>query len=65
MAKRLYRNLNNRMIAGVCSGIADYFDIDPTLVRLAWIALFFCAGSGLFAYFIAMLIIPSNMIITR
>lgn len=65
MAKKLYRDMSNKMIAGVCSGLANYFDIDPTIVRLLWLALFFCAGGGLFAYLIAMIIIPSNMIITR
>ena len=43
--KKLYRNTENKMLAGVCSGIADYFDIDPTLVRLGWVlfsnAIFF------------------------
>ena len=34
--KRLYRNVNDKMLCGVCSGLADYFNIDPTLVRLAW-----------------------------
>lgn len=60
MAKKLYRNTDEKMIFGVCSGIAEYFDIDPTLVRIGWLAAFFCAGSGLFAYFIAALVMPSK-----
>ena len=51
--KRLYRNVNDKMLCGVCSGLADYFNIDPTLVRLAWVA-----GSGLLAYIIASIVIP-------
>ena len=43
--KRLYRSSTNYMLAGVCGGIAEYFDIDPTLVRLAWVILS-CIGAG-------------------
>ena len=50
--KRLYRNVNDKMLCGVCSGLADYFNIDPTLVRLAWVLLGFMGGSGLLAYII-------------
>ena len=57
--KKLYRNTENKMLAGVCSGIADYFDIDPTLVRLAWVVLGFMGG-GLLAYIIASIVIPVN-----
>ena len=60
MKKRLYRNENEKMIAGVCSGIAEYFDIDPTLVRLLWIFLVFCAGTGVLAYIVAALIMPNK-----
>ena len=56
--KKLYRNTENKMLAGVCSGIADYFDIDPTLVRLGWVLFSLLGGSGLLAYIIAALIIP-------
>ena len=44
MSKRLYRSNENKMLAGVCGGIAEYFDIDPTLVRLGWVL--FCAMGG-------------------
>ena len=60
MKKRLYRIENGKQIAGVCGGIAEYFDIDPTLVRIAWIILAFCAGGGVLAYIIAALIMPSK-----
>lgn len=60
MEKRLYKSSTNRMIDGVCAGIAEYFNIDPTLVRLG--AVVFCAlgGSGVLAYIIAVCIIPRN-----
>ncbi|RGO10654.1 PspC domain-containing protein [Thomasclavelia spiroformis] len=48
------------MICGVCGGIAEYFDLDPSLVRLGWIVLFAMAGSGIIAYIIAAIIIPSE-----
>ena len=56
--KKLYRNTENKMLAGVCFGIADYFDIDPTLVRLGWVLFSLLGGSGLLAYIIAAIIIP-------
>ena len=58
--KKLYRNTENKMLAGVCSGIADYFDIDPTLVRLGWVLFSLLGGSGLLASIIAAIIIPER-----
>ena len=48
------------MVAGVCGGIAAYFDIDPTLVRLIWVLFCVAGGSGLLAYIIAAIIIPQD-----
>lgn len=61
MEKKLYRNPNNRLLGGVCSGLGQYFDIDITLVRLAWVVLFF-ATSGLIPvlYGIMWAIIPKE-----
>ncbi len=57
--KRLYRSVDDRMIAGVCAGIADYFDVDPTLIRLLFVLGFFATGSGLlWAYVIMMIVVP-------
>jgi phage shock protein PspC (stress-responsive transcriptional regulator) len=57
--KRLYRSNVNTMVCGVCGGIGEYFDIDPTLVRLAWVLFsIMSAGSGVLAYIIAAVIIP-------
>ena len=59
MNKKLYRNPGNKMIAGVCSGLAEYIGIDPTIVRLIW-ALVALSGAGLIAYLIAAIIIPEK-----
>ena len=59
MDKKLYRNTSNKMIAGVCSGLAEYIGIDPTIVRLIW-ALIGLTGAGIVAYLIAALIIPEK-----
>ena len=56
--KRLYRSSTNCMLAGVCGGIAEYFNIDPTLVRLAWVLFSALGGSGVLAYIVAVIIIP-------
>ena len=60
MDKRLYKSNENRMIDGVCGGIAEYFNMDPTLVRLGWVLLCALGGSGMIAYIIAAIIIPRN-----
>ena len=56
--KKLHKSQSQKMIAGVCGGIAEYFNIDPTLVRLGVAALSFAAGGGVLAYIIAAIIIP-------
>lgn len=58
MQKRLYRIEEGKFLCGVCGGIAEYFNLDPTVVRLIW-ALFCCvAGGGILAYIIAAVIMP-------
>lgn len=57
--KKLYKSETDRKICGVCGGIAEYFNIDSTLVRLIWVILAVCFGSGLLAYIIAAIIMPS------
>ena len=59
MEKRLYKS-NNKMIDGVCAGIAEYFNLDPTLVRLGFVAFSCLRGSGLLIYIIAAIIMPRN-----
>ncbi len=58
--KRLYRSKKDRIIAGICGGIAEYFDIDPTLVRIIAVLTIFVNGIGLIAYLIAWIVIPQN-----
>jgi phage shock protein C len=56
--KRLYRSKNEKMIAGVCGGLANYFSLDPTIVRLIFILLLFAPPSGILIYLILWLITP-------
>ncbi len=58
--KKLYKSNTNKKIFGVCGGLADYFNVDPTLIRLLWAALIFCMGTGILAYIIAALILPEQ-----
>lgn len=58
--KKLYRSNADRVLAGVCGGIGEYFGIDPTLLRLGFAALFVLGGSGLLAYILAAVIIPKE-----
>ena len=58
MEKKLYKDRQNEKICGVCAGIAKYFSIDPTLVRLGWVAFCILGGSGVLAYIICALVIP-------
>ena len=59
MNKKLYKSNTNKMLEGVCGGIAEYFGIDPTIVRLAWVVFCALGGSGILAYIVAAIIIPS------
>lgn len=59
MQKKLYKSNKNKMLDGVCGGIAEYFDIDPTLIRLAAV-IFGLSGSGLLLYIAAAIIIPRD-----
>ncbi|HBM75484.1 MAG TPA: PspC domain-containing protein [Clostridiaceae bacterium] len=61
MSRQLYRSKNNRMIAGVCGGIGEYFNIDPTLIRILWAAFsVLSVGAGIIAYIIALIVIPEE-----
>lgn len=58
MKKKIYKS-HNKMICGICSGLAEYFDIDPTIIRLAAVILCLCGcGLGLVAYILGAIIIP-------
>lgn len=58
--KRLYRSRNDRMLGGVCGGVASYFNIDPTLVRILAVATLFMGGAGAAAYVVAWVIVPEE-----
>lgn len=58
--KRLYKSRNNKMICGVCAGIADYFNIDPSVVRVLWAVLALAAGTGVLAYIACAIILPEG-----
>ena len=59
MNKKLYKSVTDKKLCGVCGGIAEYFDLDPTVVRLAWVAFTLLGGSGIIAYIIAAIVMPS------
>ncbi|MFC1653259.1 PspC domain-containing protein [Patescibacteria group bacterium] len=58
--KRLYRSESSKVLAGVCTGLAEYFDLDPTIVRLFFILATMMGGSGLVAYVMMWIFIPSK-----
>ena len=58
--KKLYKKTSEKKICGVCGGIAEYFGVDPTLIRLAWVVFSLLGGSGLLAYILAAIIIPRD-----
>lgn len=59
-SKRLYRSRTDRMLGGVCGGLGEYLDIDPTLVRVAWVVISLLGGAGLLAYILCWIIIPEE-----
>ncbi|HLC35793.1 MAG TPA: PspC domain-containing protein [Anaerolineales bacterium] len=58
--RRLYRSRTQRMIGGVCGGLGEYFDIDPTIVRLLFVVTALAGGPGLLAYIIMLIVVPSE-----
>lgn len=60
MEKRLYKSNQNKMLDGVCGGIAEYFGMDPTAVRLLWVLFSALGGSGIIAYIVAAVVIPRD-----
>lgn len=57
---KLYKSSKDKQLCGVCGGIAEYFNIAPTLVRLAWIAFTLFGGSGVLAYIVAAIVMPED-----
>ena len=60
MEKKLYKSSKNKMIDGVCAGIAEYFNIDPTLVRIGLVLFSAMGGAGILAYIIMAIVMPIN-----
>jgi phage shock protein C len=58
--KKLYRKQQGRVLTGLCNGIADYFELDVSLIRLGWIVFCCLGGSGVLAYIIASIVVPSD-----
>ena len=63
--KKLYRSRTERMIAGVCGGLANYFSIDPTIVRLIFVLLLITGSAGFWIYIVLMLVVPEEPTITN
>jgi len=61
--KRLFRSRKDRILGGVCGGLGTYFNLDPVLMRLIWVVLFFFAGFGLLAYIVAWIVIPEEPLV--
>jgi len=59
-ARKLYKSRRNRFIDGVCGGIAEYFEVDPTIVRLLWVMITLLGGSGIILYIVGMIVMPVN-----
>lgn len=58
--KKLYRSGRNKVVAGICGGLAEYLGVDPTVIRLIWLLSFVIGGAGFVAYLFAWLIMPKN-----
>jgi phage shock protein C len=56
--KRLMRSSTDKKIAGVCAGLADYFDLDPTIIRICWLLAVFLGGTGVLAYIVLWIVLP-------
>ena len=58
--KKLYLVKEGKKVCGLCNGIGEYFEIDPTIIRLAWLVFVFLGGTGLLAYFSGALVVPTK-----
>ncbi len=65
MQKRLYRSTKDRMIAGVCGGLAEYFDVDPVIIRVLFVVVTLGAGVGILGYIILWIVVPEAIIVIR
>ncbi|MBZ0264254.1 PspC domain-containing protein [bacterium] len=58
--REIRRSQENRVVAGVCGGLGEYFNIDPVIIRIIWLLLTFAAGGGILIYLICWVVIPSE-----
>ena len=58
--KKLYKSNTQKMVSGVCGGIAEYFDVDPTIVRILFVIFGFSGGGGILLYLLAAVIMPDD-----
>ncbi|MFH1786490.1 MAG: PspC domain-containing protein [archaeon] len=58
--KRLYRSGEDKLVAGVCGGLGEYLEMDPTLIRIAWAVAILVGGIGLLLYLVCWLVVPKN-----
>jgi phage shock protein C len=58
--KRLYRSGENKVLGGVCGGLGEYFNVDPVIIRILWVAFSLLYGVGILAYILAWIIVPMN-----
>jgi len=65
MQKRLYRSTKDRMLAGVCGGLAEYFDVDPVIIRVLFVVVTLGAGVGILGYIILWIVVPEAVIVIR
>ena len=65
MGKKLFLSDTDKKIAGVCGGLGEYFNIDPTLIRILWLVCIFAGGAGFLAYILAWIIMPKNRFSTK
>lgn len=64
--RKLYRDVDNGKISGVCAGLSDYLDIDVTVIRIIWLFLILFAGTGLLAYLIMALVVePKSVVVAK
>ena len=56
--RRLYRSRDDRVVAGICGGLGEYFQVDPVLIRILWIVLIFAGGAGVLLYLLMWILIP-------
>ncbi|HSP87714.1 MAG TPA: PspC domain-containing protein [Ignavibacteriaceae bacterium] len=63
MNKKLYRSSKDKMLGGVAAGLADYFNIDPTLVRVLFVVILFLGGTGILAYIVMWIIVPEEPLV--